>query len=195
MSEIRQLDAAAAELVPRAKDGDADAQDALLRRCHATVFRWALLHTGDADDAEDVVQEVLVRLVTKLHRYAGGARFTTWLYQVTRNAALELHRRTASRRRLGDAWRRDHGDTGMEAAPAAAEEAEVLLEILELYRALPARQREIFQLADLEEVAIPEIAARLAVSPVTVRVHLHRARRAVRARLLASFPDIAEGRR
>ena len=188
MSETRQLDAAVAELIPRALDGDAPAHDALLRRCHGTVFRWALAHTGDPDDAEDVAQEVLVRLVTHLDRFKGRSRFTTWLYQVTRNAARELQRRSSSRRRLGDALTREADET------ERREDTDLRDEVTALYRDLPPRQREIFHLADLEELTITEIAERLAMNPVTVRVHLFRARRALRTRLLARYPDLAEGR-
>jgi RNA polymerase sigma-70 factor, ECF subfamily len=194
LSETRQLDADAAELIPRALNGDTTAHDALLRRSHGTVFRWALAHTGDADDAEDVAQEVLVRLVTHLDRYAGRSRFTTWLYQVTRNAARELHRRSSSRRRLGDALTRETGPAEASGAEQR-EETDLRDEVTVLYRDLPPRQREIFHLADLEELTIPEIAERLAMNPVTVRVHLFRARRTLRSRLLARHPDLAAGRR
>src|SRR5438552_15760104 len=100
LSDTTQLDDAVAPLVRRAQSGDAGARDELLRCCHATVYRWALVYTGDPDDADDVAQDVLVLLATRLDRYAGRSRFTTWLYQVTRNAALGLRRRLASGLRL-----------------------------------------------------------------------------------------------
>src|SRR5690348_14215408 len=71
LSDTRRLDDAVAPLVPRALAGDVAARDALLGACHATVYRWALVHTGDRDDADDVAQEVLIRLCTRLHRYSG----------------------------------------------------------------------------------------------------------------------------
>ena len=100
LSDTAQLEDAVAPLVRRAQDGDAGARDKLLRRCHATVYRWALVYTGDPDDADDVAQDVLVRLATRLDRYTGRSRFTTWLYQVTRNAALGFGRQVASTFRL-----------------------------------------------------------------------------------------------
>jgi RNA polymerase sigma-70 factor, ECF subfamily len=63
-----------------------------------------------------------------------------------------------------------------------------------LFRELPARQREVFYLADLEGFAPVEIAERLGMNPTTVRAHLFRARRALRARLLERHPEIAEER-
>jgi RNA polymerase sigma-70 factor (ECF subfamily) len=60
-----------------------------------------------------------------------------------------------------------------------------------LLRELPPRQREVFALADLEEIDPGEIAVRLGMRPVTVRVHLFRARRALRAKLLERWPGVA----
>ena len=77
MSETSSLEAAAADLVPRARRREAGALDAPLRDCCPTVFRWALVHTGETADAEDVTQDVMVRLHGSLHRFSGRSRFTT----------------------------------------------------------------------------------------------------------------------
>lgn len=196
MSETRRLDETATELVRRAQAGDAVARDELLAHCQGTVYRWALVHAGDPDDADDIAQEVLVRLVTHLDRYAGRSRFTTWLYQVTRNTALELRRRMARRLRLGRALTRDadgKAGTGPDAVNAL-HDAQVRQVVSALFRELPPRQREVFHLADLEGLELAEIAERLVMNPVTVRVHLFKARRALRARLLERHPEIAEER-
>ena len=192
LSDTRQLDDAVAPLVPRALAGDATARDALLRACHATVYRWALVHMGDPDDADDVAQEVLVRLATRLDRYAGRSRFTTWLYQVTRNTALGFGRRLASGLRLAHkaAW---HTESVVREDPAGrVQESQVRAIVMELFRELPGRQREVFHLTEVEGLAATEVAERLGMNPVTVRAHLSRARRALRARILARHPELAE---
>ncbi len=196
MSDSKLLDDVIAPLVQRAQAGDASARDALLRECHATVYRWALVHTGDRDDADDVAQEVLVRLCTRLHRYSGRSRFTTWLYRVTRNAALGLGRRIASRVRLAE---RLHGSPAADepssgGAVEQLQSSQVREVVMALFLELPVRQRQVFHLAELEGVPAGEIAVRLGMSPVTVRGHLLRARRAVRARILARHPELAEER-
>ena len=198
MSEASSLEAAAADLVPRARRGDAGALEQLLGRCRGTVFQWALVQTGEAADAEDVTQEVLIRLHGSLHRFAGRSRFTTWLYQVTRNEASSLRRRLGSRRRLAEAATRE-----AEAEPVTTDDpadrvhaARVAAFAEGLMRSLPRRQREVFHLADLEGCTVAEIAERLGTSPVTARVHLFHARRAVRAGILERWPELAaeEGR-
>jgi RNA polymerase sigma-70 factor, ECF subfamily len=196
LSDTRQLDDAVAPLLSRALAGDAAARDALLRECHATVYRWALVHTGDPDDADDVAQEVLVRLCARLHRYSGRSRFTTWLYQVTRNTAFELGRRIASGVRLAERLGRQVATEGRKADdPVERLHATQLGEaVMALFLELPVRQRQVFHLADLEGFTPAEIAEQLEMSPVTVRVHLFRARRALRARILERHPELAEER-
>ena len=195
MSHTSQLDDVLGPLVRRAQAGEAAARDELLRCCHATVYRWAMVHTGDADDAEDVAQEVLVTLYRSLDHYAGRSRFTTWLYQVTRNAALGLRRRIASRLRVARAVAARPPEPSAARDPLErVHESQVAQVVMTLFRELPRRQREIFYLADLEGFAPVEIAERLGMNPVTVRAHLLRARRALRARLLERHPELTEGR-
>src|SRR3989441_6084028 len=140
LSDTRQLDDAVAPLVPRALAGDATARDALLRACHATVYRWALVHMGDPDDADDVAQEVLVRLATRLDRYAGRSRFTTWLYQVTRNTALGFGRRLTSGLRLAH-QAAGHTESVVREDPVGrVQQSQVREIVMELFRKLPVRQ-------------------------------------------------------
>jgi len=194
LSDTSDLEAAAADLVPRARRGEAGALERLLGRCRGTVFRWALVQTGEAADAEDVTQDVLIRLHTSLHRFGGRSRFTTWLYQVTRNEASNLRRRLRRRLNLAEAATREAAvDPFPTDDPAdRVHGARVAALAEELMRRLPRRQREVFHLADLEGCALAEIAERLGTSPVTARVHLFHARRAVRAGILERWPELAE---
>jgi RNA polymerase sigma-70 factor (ECF subfamily) len=198
LSDTRQLEIAVADLVPSAQAGDAAARDELLRRCHGSVYRWALVHTGDSDEADDVAQEVLLRVHRYLGRYSGRSRFTTWLYQVTRNAALGWRRRVGSRLRLTRELTAEGGgvlETGRRSDPMEQLHGSQIADVVTaLFRQLPARQREVFNLADIEGVALVEIAERLGLDPGTVRSHLFRARRTLRARILTDHPELAEGR-
>lgn len=196
MSQSQDLEQQVAHLVPRAQAGDRDAHEELLRRCHPVVYRWCLIHMGDPDDAADIAQEVLVRVYERLERFGGRSRFTTWLYQVTRNEAFSL------RRRLGARLRLTHGlaQQPPPLPPVAGSEEEMDRATLAAaarteLRNLPPKQREVFALADLEDVPPVEIAERLGLNPITVRAHLFRARRTIRARLLALHPDLVEGYR
>ena len=195
LSDTAQLEDAVAPLVRRAQDGDAGARDKLLRRCHATVYRWALVYTGDPDDADDVAQDVLVRLATRLDRYTGRSRFTTWLYQVTRNAALGFGRQIASTFRLARRAAAQQTEWAVrEDAVGRLQESQVRGIVMALFQELPVRQREVFHLAEVEGLTAVEVAERLGMNPVTVRGHLFRARRNLRSRILARHPELAEDR-
>ena len=192
MSDTTQLEELAAGLVRRAQAGESAAREELLTRCHGTIRRWARVLTDDQDEADDVAQEVLIRVALRLDRYAGRSRFTTWLYQVTRNTALSLRRRVTRRLRLigemtAGAERREVDD------PQAQAEASHLRRVVtELFQELPLRQREVFYLVDIEGHDAVDIAPRLGLRLVTVRAHLFRARRTLRGKILARHPEIAE---
>lgn len=192
MSETTQLEAQAAALVPRAQAGTVAAREELLSRCHATIRRWVGVLIADPDDADDVTQEVLIRVSLRLDSFGHRARFTTWLYQVTRHTALSLRRRVVRRLRLaGELATRE--DSRPAADPLAETEAsETRRVVAELFRELPQRQREVFYLVDIEGNDAVEVASRLGLRPVTVRAHLFRARRALRTRILERHPEIAE---
>jgi RNA polymerase sigma-70 factor (ECF subfamily) len=186
------LEERAVELVRRAQAGDAAAREALLTCCHGTIRRWAGVLTDDADEADDVAQEVLIRVALRLDRYAGRSRFTTWLYQVTRNTALSLRRRVARRLKLigemPERMKEDHSpDPSLQ-----AEASELRRLVAELFRELPLRQREVFYLVDIEGHDAVDIASRLGLRPVTVRAHLFRARHALRSKILERHREIAE---
>ena len=192
MTDTAQLEEKAAELVRRAQAGESAAREELLMRCHGMIRRWARVLADDPDDADDVAQEVLIRVAQRLDRYGGRSRFTTWLYQVTRNTALSLRRRVTRRLRLIGAL-----TTGAEPRLAddphtQAEASHVRSVVTELFRELPVRQREVFYLVDIEGHDAVDIAPRLGLRPVTVRAHLFRARRALRGKILARHPEIAE---
>jgi RNA polymerase sigma-70 factor (ECF subfamily) len=194
LSETRGLEAAGADLVPRAQRGDTEAFERLLRACRDTIYRWALVQTADTEDAEDVTQEVLIRLHGSLDRYAGRSRFTTWLYRVTRNEAANLGRRLRSRLRLADAASREvTAEPTTEPDPLGRIHAAKVAGLAEvLLHRLPRRQREVFHLADIEGCTAEEVSERLGMSPVTARVHLMHARRTLRSQLLEQLPELGE---
>lgn len=200
MSETRQLNEAVRPLVWRARAGDAGAFTRLVGRCAAPIHRWALGLTGDVDDADDVTQEVLIALHWKLRGYEDRSQFTTWLYRITRNAALGLLRRRRRRTRRQRRALREHPWRCDTEDPTTAESARLralhIADVADLVRTffeeLPRRQREVFDLVDLQGYTPTEAADMLDMKAVTARAHLFRARRAIRAAILERRPEIAE---
>lgn len=186
-------DAELTTLIEQASDGSERAFDQLARRVRARVRRWAGRLTRDGDDAEDVAQLVLLRLHERIGEFEGRSRFSSWLYRVTRNIALD-QRRIAARRSAILAP--VPGASAARSEPAKPGEDDDTARIVRLVRAhfdaLPARQREVFELADLRGVPQAEIATRLDIAPATVRVLLFKARRTIRLRMLAEHPRLLE---
>ena len=92
-----------AALLAAAKDGDLDAFEALVRAHSGTVYAHALRFFGDRAAAEDVAQEVWIKVYRSLATFDQRARFSTWLFRVTRNTCLDTVR-AASTARSRSRW-------------------------------------------------------------------------------------------
>jgi len=182
------------ELVRNAQKGDRSALRALVTRAYPIVRRWALVRTGDPTEAEDLTQDVLVQVIRRLESYRGTARFGTWLYALTRNAAIDRRRREERRVRVptGPAWVEELAPERPEPADEALDRKRLGALVRTFFRDLPERQREVFDLADLQGLSSPEIAEMLGIEPVSVRAHLFKARRTLRKRILESHADLIE---
>ncbi len=167
--------------------GDRSAFDALFRRWAAPLLRYLERMLRDTAAAEDLVQEVYLRVYRARERYQPQARFSTWLYRIATNLALNELRRP--RRREAHASL-DGPDApalaGDGPAPEAALAARRLAErvALELAR-LPERQRAALCLSAVEGLSYAEVAAALEISESAVKALVHRAR----TTLVAHFED------
>lgn len=178
-----------------ARGGDPDAFGRLVRRVEPLLRRWALVRTGDPDRADEVVQDVLLRMHEHLDGFRGESRLATWLYRITMNVAATRERgRGASTVPL-------EAIAGRAPAAAGTEDGEidelyaqgVAGLVRSFFRDLPGRQRQVFDLVDLQGRAPGEVARMLDLSPSTVRVTLLHARRALRGRILEFHPELEEG--
>jgi RNA polymerase sigma-70 factor (ECF subfamily) len=172
-------------LAARARAGERDGADALLREIRPLVYRWAWIRTGDADDADDVTQMVLVRVHERIVDFGGRSSFTSWLYRITANAAGELHRRRGVMRRLVDRLRGRARTEPAAGDPLDRIESLRIRDIVSrIIETLPERQRVAFDLVDLQGFTPSEAADMLESNPTTLRVHLLRARRTIRSRII-----------
>ncbi len=148
--------------------GDENALGTLFDRHKDYVFRLACGFLGERDLAEDVTQEVFLRMAKGRQRWRRQAKFTTWLYKMTFNTSHELRRGRQRQARLRDA---------IEPPPDLARAAEpaTLIELQRLLEQLPDRQREIIVLRYLEGMSTREAAQHAGCSQGTVKAHLHRA--------------------
>lgn len=169
-------------LVGKARGGDTEALEVLIRRHRSRVYRVALRILGDRQDAEDVTQEVLIQVVTGLAGFAGGSSFTTWLYRIVVNRSLNHQRARrptvpleVDGRSLGGPPSSGPEDLVIARQRAAATAAAIAV--------LPDAQRAVFVLHQMEGLTYQEVAAILTVPEATVRGRLARARRSLFDRL------------
>jgi len=99
-TEIAEDDSADAALVEQAKNGDRAALEKLVLRHQAWIYNIAVRMVFQPHDAEEVTQEVLVKVITKLSTFKGESKFRTWLYRITANHVLNMRRRSAEAQEL-----------------------------------------------------------------------------------------------
>jgi RNA polymerase sigma-70 factor (ECF subfamily) len=184
------------QLASLAAAGSDSAFSTLVTRFQPAVFRWALTFARDPDEAEDIVQEVFVSAYRRLSQYRSDGSLDAWLYSITRRTANQIRRTQKRRKRLAllpgarplrDVYTTDPG------ARVDRERATILIH--EMFSELPARQREIFDLVDLQGLAPAEVAERTGMKPASVRANLFKARASIRARLIATHPSYSELRK
>lgn len=176
-------------LISGAQGGDRGAFSRLAELVQGRVRGWAASFTDDADDAEDVTQDVLILVHRRLPQFEGKSRFSTWLYTITRNVALDRRRRTLRRERRMESM--DAPADSVEIREMFDENALTSL-VLRYFDELPARQREVFELSDIMGLSAPEVAEKLGMKAVTVRANLFKARRTIRQRMLEHHSSMLE---
>lgn len=174
------------DLARRAGAGDERAFVSLVEQLESTIRRWALRLSGDADSADDLTQLTLIRLHERVGQFDHRSRMTSWLYRMMRNLAADRRREDMRRR-----TREQQASIGMDLVVVPDEDTGAdarLAGLVESYRSvLTPREQEVFELVELRGLAVIEAAARLRVAPATARVLLLRARRRLRALMLADF--------
>lgn len=162
------------ELITKARGGDAEAFGQLVEMnydfIHSTAWKW----TRNRVDAEDVAQDVCVRLATAIRTFRGEGRFRTWLYALVLNAVRDLARKAVRDRRRVEEW---SNDPAMQAATADEDEMQ---EIWTAVQTLSPKQRDCVMLVYSEGLGHAEAAEVLGCSEPTVSWHLHEARKRLR---------------
>jgi RNA polymerase sigma-70 factor (ECF subfamily) len=163
--------------------GDDEAFNELFRRWSAPLLRYLNRMVWDLAAAEELVQEVFLRVYRSRDRYSPDARFSTWLYRIATNLALNELRRPRYRAihqsadAEGAAPIRD-----LAAAPDDVVDARQLSERVEVeMKRLPGKQRAALWLAAVEGFSYAEVAEALEVSEKAVKALVHRARTALAA--------------
>jgi RNA polymerase sigma-70 factor (ECF subfamily) len=175
------VDTVASLLVARAKAGDRDAFDQLVRRYRKRIFALALHLCGSESEADDISQDAFLRAFHTLHQFEGRSEFFTWVYRLTVNRALDARRARARRSESSI----DEADPRIERAVAVdaggdprriAELRQTYACLLRALDALPAEMRTTVVLVQLQGLSNAEAAVVQGCSRGTIAWRLHTAR-------------------
>jgi RNA polymerase sigma-70 factor (ECF subfamily) len=192
-----------AELVEKARHGDEAALALLVETYAPKVLRFGRKLCGDATDAEDVMQQTLLSVVSHIGEFRGDSHFASWLFSIARSHCIKQRTRGAASRATEPLERAaDLEATVPRQAPDEAFSHEQLQKALDgAIQALEPAQREVLLLRDVEGLTAPEVAQALGESVDAVKSRLHRARKALRDQLTpwfeqssqsAACPDVVE---
>lgn len=177
-------------LAIRVQKGNVDSFEALVSRYQKPVFRVAYRMLGQKEDAEDAAQEVFLNVFQKIHQYDSTRKFSPWLYRIAVNTCISRLRgkkhMTISHFEESDM---SSGSMSMETVPTPQmeiEQRELNEQIWKAAMELPDNYRSVLILRYQMDLSNQEIAEVLNLSKENVEVRLHRARKALRTRLLGS---------
>jgi RNA polymerase sigma-70 factor (ECF subfamily) len=172
------------QLIEQAKKGDRRAFSVLVKRLEDVVYRYAFRLCRDEQKAEETLQDTFVNMYRKLHQFDGRARLSTWLYRIATNSCLMKHRGTKSQKSavsIEEVSERLHDKSP---SPLASLEKKELSAVLDgAIGKLPAANRIVFVMRDLEGLTAEETARILKISVEATKSRLRRARAALRENL------------
>jgi RNA polymerase sigma-70 factor (ECF subfamily) len=186
------------DLVQRWQSGDERAFADLVRRHEQRVYRLLFRMMGSREEAEDVAQEAFLSLHRHGHRFRREARFSTFVYRVAANAALNRRRTLGrNRNRINELKVSQQAGFDLPAAPRDPEDAaagsEARDRVQEALLDLPPDLRVAVLLYDIEGQSYQDVARALGIPEGTVKSRIHRARNALRERLASYVGSGREG--
>ncbi len=179
------VDSAAAQpatpdrLIERCLDGDQAAWDTIVRQHWRKVFNVAYKFVGRHDEAEDLTQDIFLKIFKALRTFDRRANFQTWIISISRNLCIDHYRSVRKERQTiaRDVDSNDLQPASRERGPYAAAEHQDLRELLRVSLGkLPPTLRTAVVLRDLQELSYQEIADRLGLPEGTVKSRINRGR-------------------
>ena len=161
-------------IVDAARDGDQKAYERLYRK-YAPMVHGILLSRAPVAEVDDLVQDVFLHALEKLHTLKDTSAFGAWIATIARNRAHDFFRRG---HRFESA-----SDEMISQIPGKADTSSEAIRILLVVRTLPEAYRETLVLRLVEGMTGPEIAEQTALTPASVRVNLHRGMKLLREKL------------
>lgn len=178
-SPIEAPNAVTRALVVRAQNGDAMAFGALIEGHYDLIHRTAWKWCGNRADAEDIAQDVCVKLGGVIGQFDGRSAFSSWVYRITLNTVRDMQRAGRRRGHYADAY----AEVSPEDQPPDQEEAATNRQLWDAVRRLPEKQRDAVLLVYAEELSHAAAAEVMGIRESTVSFHVHEARKTLRGLL------------
>lgn len=144
---------------------------------HAKLRSFALQRVPDPDIADDILQDVYLKIHAHIQDLREGDRLESWIFQITRNAIADYYRRTRPQDELPDLL-----PAPVDEEPDAA--SELAASIGDMLRCLPPKYRQALELTDMQGLSQAELAARLNISVSGAKSRVQRAREKLKEALL-----------
>ncbi len=182
-------------LLALAREGDRKAQQALVNRHQDDVFYLALGLTGQRSDAEDVMQEVMIKALRGLKKFRGQSGFATWLYRITHNTCLDWHRRQRWRQSTDSLDNNPTLTDGQKSEVSShypeqnANNQELGKDLLVALQQLSPSERSVFVMRHFQQLSTRETAHALGKAEGSVKSLLFRAVHKLRHQLTAHRPE------
>src|SRR5437867_7110460 len=179
------------QLVETIRNGEPEAFEQLVRRKTSKVYSLCYRIIGNAEDAKDISQLVFIKLWENLDKYDAAYAFDTWLYRMVTNVAIDFMRNRQSRENAVNSNLR------LVKTSSDAEQGVIIQrkEIEHVFNACSAvlspKQKTIFVMREMDDLASSEIARVLGCRESTVRNHLFNARKLMQQQLKKRFPEYA----
>ncbi|MBW2735087.1 MAG: RNA polymerase sigma factor [Deltaproteobacteria bacterium] len=184
------------------RQGEAEAFNVLLRRHQRPIFNFLMRHLGDRTMAEDLLQEVFLRLIKGAASYKREAKFTTWLYTIARNLCIDNARRAKHRRAASleqpigktDDGSRTLKDVVADKGPGVDRQVtshRLQQRIVQAVDSLSDEQREVFLMREQLNIPFKEIAEIVGVSDNTVKSRMRYALEHLR-KMLEDYRELAQ---
>jgi RNA polymerase sigma-70 factor (ECF subfamily) len=201
--EVRLEEQQDDELLARFRAGEPEAFGVLLLRYQRPIYNFLLRSVNAPEIAQDLAQEVFVRVIENVDGFQAKSKFSTWLYSVARNLSIDHHRRMRHRRHvsLDQGRERESGETAPLVERLAAEQpgvdqrsaaGDLQARIGAAVEQLPDEQREVFLLRQVQGMPFAEIASVVGVPENTVKSRMRYALERLQQVLAEERDDGAE---
>jgi RNA polymerase sigma-70 factor (ECF subfamily) len=180
------------QLIERCLGGDQDAWEAIVRLNWRKVFNVAYKFVGRHEEAEDLAQDIFLKIFRSLATFDRRANFQTWLISVSRNLCIDYYRSVRKERETIDrqVTSEEVGPVSLEAGPLAAlEQHDLAAQLRRALQSLPESLRAAVMMRDIQELSYQEIAERLNLPEGTVKSRINRGRKELARQILRLRDD------